>query len=171
MCDSQQATELAEREGMLKEQMNSYGEKFKELQETLTKSNEVFVGFKKDSEKMQKRIKSSEKERLTAEKLAQKQSKEIGELTEKHEALKKESAALKKQKERMEMLCRTLTQERADLKEKLKGMGALPDSSSSSQPSADKTPGPEQDGAEATAVDSAAASTAAALTAAAAVES
>jgi DNA repair exonuclease SbcCD ATPase subunit len=139
---------LAQRENVLKEQMNSYGEKFKELQETLTKSNEVFTGFKKDSEKMQKRIKSSEKERLIAEKLAQKQSKELADITEKHEALKKDSAGLKKQKERMEMLCRTLTQERSDLKEKLRALGALP--------GPDLTPGLQQEG-EASAADAAAA--------------
>lgn len=82
---SQQALELAEREVILKEQMNTYGEKFKELQETLTKSNEVFTSFKKDSEKMQKRIKASEKERLVAEKLALKSTKELNEVNEKHE--------------------------------------------------------------------------------------
>ena len=38
---------------VLKEQINTYSEKFKELQETLTKSNEVFTSFKKDSDKMQ----------------------------------------------------------------------------------------------------------------------
>lgn len=123
---SQQALELAEREGVLREQMNTYGDKFKELQETLTKSNEVFASFKKDSEKMQKRIKASEKERLTAEKLAHKNAKELADLTEKHEPLKKESQNLKKQKERMETLCRTLTLERADLKDKLRELGALP---------------------------------------------
>ena len=121
-----QALEMAEREVVLKEQMNTYSEKFQELQETLTKSNEVFTSFKKDSEKMQKRIKASEKERLVAERLAQKNGKELADITEKHEALKKESANLKKQKERMEMLCRTLTQERADLKDKLRALGALP---------------------------------------------
>lgn len=42
------------------------------------------------------------------------------------QALKKESGNLKKQKERMEMLCRTLTQERSDLKVKLRALGALP---------------------------------------------
>jgi DNA anti-recombination protein RmuC len=82
---SQQALELAEREVILKEQMNTYGDKFKELQETLTKSNEVFTSFKKDSEKMQKRIKASEKERLVAEKLALKSTKELNEVNEKHE--------------------------------------------------------------------------------------
>jgi hypothetical protein len=50
---SQQALGLAEREVVLKEQINTYSEKFKELQETLTKSNEVFTSFKKDSDKMQ----------------------------------------------------------------------------------------------------------------------
>jgi DNA repair exonuclease SbcCD ATPase subunit len=123
---SKQALELAEREVLLRGQMNTYSEKFQELQETLTKSNEVFSQFKKDSEKMQKRIKSSEKERLLAERLAQKNGKELADVTEKFEALKKESANLKKQKERMEMLCRTLTQERADLKDKLRALGALP---------------------------------------------
>jgi hypothetical protein len=42
------------------------------------------------------------------------------------QALKKDSGNLKKQKERMEMLCRTLTQERSDLKDKLRALGALP---------------------------------------------
>jgi DNA repair exonuclease SbcCD ATPase subunit len=125
-CASKQALELAEREVLLRGQMNTYSEKFQELQETLTKSNEVFSQFKKDSEKMQKRIKASEKERLLAERLAQKNGKELADVTEKFEALKKESANLKKQKERMEMLCRTLTQERADLKDKLRALGALP---------------------------------------------
>lgn len=122
----QQALGLAEREVVLKEQINTYSEKFKELQETLTKSNEVFTSFKKDSDKMQKRIKASEKERLTAEKLAQKSIKELQEVNERHEALKKEAADNKKKKERMETLCRTLTQERADLKDKLRALGALP---------------------------------------------
>jgi len=123
---SQQALDLSEREGMLREQMNTYGDKFKELQETLTKSNEVFASFKKDSERMQKRIKASEKERLVAEKLAHKSVKELADLTEKHEPLKKDSANLKRQKERMEAMCRTLTKERADLKDKLRALGALP---------------------------------------------
>ena len=75
---------------------------------------------------MQKRIKASEKDRLAAEKLAAKNAKELADLTALHDPLKKEASNLKKQKERMEMLCRTLTQERADLKEKLRSLGALP---------------------------------------------
>ena len=35
---SKQALELAERETLLKEQLHTYGDKFKDLQETLTKS-------------------------------------------------------------------------------------------------------------------------------------
>ena len=38
------------------------------------------------------------------------------------QALKKEAADNKKKKERMETLCRTLTQERADLKDKLRAL-------------------------------------------------
>ena len=110
----------------MREQVNSYGDKFKELQGAMTKSNEMFATFKKDSEKMQKRIKASEKDRLAAEKLAAKNAKELADLTALHDPLKKEASNLKKQKERMEMLCRTLTQERADLKEKLRSLGALP---------------------------------------------
>ena len=124
---SQQAVEIAERESVLRTQMNDYGEKFKGLQESLTQCNQVFANFKKDTDKLQKRIKSSEKERLVAEKLAQKNGKELAEILEKHEPLKKEAANLKKQKDRMETLCRTLTQERAELKEKLRALGALPD--------------------------------------------
>ena len=121
-----QVIETTEREGILREQVNSYGDKFKELQGAMTKSNEMFATFKKDSEKMQKRIKASEKDRLAAEKLAAKNAKELADLTALHDPLKKEASNLKKQKERMEMLCRTLTQERADLKEKLRSLGALP---------------------------------------------
>jgi hypothetical protein len=47
-------------------QLATYGDKFKDFQETLTKSNEMFASFKKESDKMQKRLKVLEKERKDA---------------------------------------------------------------------------------------------------------
>jgi hypothetical protein len=47
-------------------QLATYGDKFKDFQETLTKSNDMFASFKKESDKMQKRLKVLEKERKDA---------------------------------------------------------------------------------------------------------
>lgn len=47
-------------------QLATYGDKFKDFQETLTKSNDMFASFKKESDKMQKRLKALEKERKEA---------------------------------------------------------------------------------------------------------
>uniref|UniRef100_A0A7S4MZK8 Uncharacterized protein n=1 Tax=Guillardia theta TaxID=55529 RepID=A0A7S4MZK8_GUITH len=98
------------------ETFQQYGSKVQVMQEALAKSNEVFSTFKKDTEKLRKRIKVLEKEK----KDLMDKTGSASELSKENEQTKKELASMRKQKERLEALCRTLTQERAQWKGSLK---------------------------------------------------
>lgn len=56
-CCRQVAETLSQRDQDSRAQLAMYGEKFAGLQGTISKSNEQFISFKKDSEKLAKRCK------------------------------------------------------------------------------------------------------------------
>jgi hypothetical protein len=72
----------------------------------------MFGSFKKESDKMNKRLKGLDKEKREAVAKAEKAEKNLLLLADSNESQRKELGALRKQKEGMEKLCRTLTQVR-----------------------------------------------------------
>eukprot|EP00741_Cyanophora_paradoxa_P017349 tig00020961_g16759.t1 len=104
----EQAATLVKTEQELRSQLQMYGEKFEQFQETLTKSNEVFNTFKKEMEKMSKTIKQLEKENTSLKDKCQKSDITIIEMIEEKTSSQKKFETLKAQKEKLEGLCRTL---------------------------------------------------------------
>lgn len=61
----QELNELQAREQLLQDQLSIYTEKYQDFHASVTKSNEIFVTYKKEMEKMSKTILKLEKESLT----------------------------------------------------------------------------------------------------------
>lgn len=61
----QELNDLQAREKLLQDQLSVYTEKYQEFQTSFSKSNDIFVTYKKEMEKMSKQILKHEKESLT----------------------------------------------------------------------------------------------------------
>uniref|UniRef100_A0A7S0TUC5 Uncharacterized protein n=1 Tax=Hemiselmis andersenii TaxID=464988 RepID=A0A7S0TUC5_HEMAN len=116
--------EVEEAERREREQLAEYGDKFKGFQETMSKSNEVFASYKKETEKLTKRLKVAERERKEAVLRADMGAKALGDAKAAMEETKRELAVACKAKVSLEGMCRALTEERADLKQKLLSAGS-----------------------------------------------
>jgi len=105
---SQQIEIMRETEQELRKQLDSYGEKFKEFQETLQMSNDVFAKMKVDSEKQTKLVRSMEKKLKHGEaerrELKAKSEETSMALIQKMD----ECAQLERKRNALEALCRTL---------------------------------------------------------------
>ncbi|PHU00585.1 hypothetical protein BC332_30372 [Capsicum chinense] len=109
---SNQVSQLLATEKNLRLQLTADGEKFKQFQEALLKSNEVFETLKQDIEKMAKSIKELKKENAFLKGKCDKSDVTLIELAEEREFLKRQLEKTKNQKERLEALCRSLQAER-----------------------------------------------------------
>lgn len=109
---TEQIAQLLKTEQDLRGRLALYGDKFEQFQDTLTKSNEVFASFKIEMEKMSKTIKTLEKENLSLKKKVEKLDVSLIELVDERESLKKQLETARKQKEKLEALCRSLQAER-----------------------------------------------------------
>lgn len=121
------AETLSQRDTESRAQLAMYAEKFEGLQGTIAKSNDQFISFKKDSEKLAKRCKALEKEKREAVQNSDKNNASVKELSQSCDQLRKDLVVVTKQKSSMEMLCRKLTEERTALKEKLKAYEPEPE--------------------------------------------
>mmetsp|Transcript_14421 Transcript_14421/g.34149 ORF Transcript_14421/g.34149 Transcript_14421/m.34149 type:complete len:294 (-) Transcript_14421:133-1014(-) len=108
---AQQIEVMKQTEDGLRQQLDTYGTKFQEFQETLTQSNEVFGKMKSDSEKqaklvrsLTKKLKASESERSE---LRARQEQATAALIQRHEDYQK----LERQKTALEGLCRRLQEQ------------------------------------------------------------
>ncbi|XP_053202378.1 LOW QUALITY PROTEIN: gamma-taxilin-like [Panonychus citri] len=100
-------------ENHLKAQLSLYIEKYDEFQTLLAKSNEMFNGFKKDMDKMSKRIKDLEKEIKGWKKKCDDANQAL--------IVADEERKTSKQKiQKLENLCRALQSERNQLSDRLK---------------------------------------------------
>lgn len=114
-------------EATLEKQLAIYSEKFKDLQETIVKSNEVFDAFKKQSALSDKTIKKLEKDRDTIKEEFQKAQGKVLALTTAQIDLSKECQMQRAKIETLERLCRALQAQRADLEAKLASVSGKSD--------------------------------------------
>ncbi|TDH72705.1 uncharacterized protein CCR75_007936 [Bremia lactucae] len=106
------AQEFSEREIHLQSQLNSYSKKFDVVQETLTKSNQMFTSFREEMNKMAKTTKKLEKENVALrKKCAEYDSGAIATIHEKVTAAE-ETLKLQEKVKKLESLCRHLQAER-----------------------------------------------------------
>ena len=98
-------------EAEMKQQLDVYTEKFASFQDTLTGSNEMFANFKKEMEKLHKKIRKLEKEkRAVLEDKSARESQIVQLSLDKQESGAK-LVALEKKNGKLESLCRTLQQQ------------------------------------------------------------
>ncbi|GBG60869.1 hypothetical protein CBR_g15990 [Chara braunii] len=107
----EQITSMLKSEAELRGQLSTYGGKFEQFQETLTKSNEVFATFKLEMDKMSKTIRKLEKENSALKAKCGKSDVTIIQLLEERATQTKQMDTLRAQKERLESLCRSLQAE------------------------------------------------------------
>ncbi|ETN24342.1 hypothetical protein F442_00794 [Phytophthora nicotianae P10297] len=111
------AKEFSDREMELQAQLNSYSEKFDVVQETLTKSNQMFTTFREEMDKMAKTTKKLEKENLALRtKCAAYDSGAIASIQEKV-ASAEETLKLQEKVKKLESLCRHLQAERNSIRQ------------------------------------------------------
>ncbi|KYQ90128.1 hypothetical protein DLAC_08716 [Tieghemostelium lacteum] len=97
----------------LRSTVTFYEEKFKQFQEAITKSNEVFANFKNEMEKMSKINRILEKENQSLKTKTNQTDRVLLEMADERNANRKSIDTLKN-------LCRSLTTERSELKLQLK---------------------------------------------------
>ncbi|EGZ20646.1 hypothetical protein PHYSODRAFT_543923, partial [Phytophthora sojae] len=115
------AKEFSDREVQLQAQLNSYSEKFDVVQETLTKSNQMFTTFREEMDKMAKTTKKLEKENLALrKKCAAYDSGAIASIQEKV-ASAEETQKLQEKLKKLESLCRHLQAERNSFRQAQQG--------------------------------------------------
>ncbi|XP_042036511.1 alpha-taxilin-like isoform X1 [Salvia splendens] len=109
---AEQVAQLLGTEKNLRLQLTADGEKFQQFQEALLKSNEVFETFKQEIEKMAKSIKDLKKENTFMKSKSEKSDITLIELANERELLKKQLEKTRNQKDKLELLCRSLQAER-----------------------------------------------------------
>ncbi|XP_077342869.1 beta-taxilin [Lithobates pipiens] len=111
---------LKDQETVLKTQIALYSERFDEFQNSLTKSNEIFTTFKKEMEKMTKKIKKLEKDTNTWKTRFENCNKALLDMIEEKALKAKEYDCFVVKIERLEKLCRALQEERIELYRRIK---------------------------------------------------
>ncbi|EQC38649.1 hypothetical protein SDRG_04346 [Saprolegnia diclina VS20] len=113
----EKAQQIAAREAALQEQLGAYSEKFDTVQDTLSKSNTMFVTLRSEMDKMSKHIKRLEKENGTLKKKCDEY--DAGAIAALQERVRSaEDAKRQADKiQKLEGLCRMLQDERKRLKE------------------------------------------------------
>ncbi|KAF4324539.1 hypothetical protein BBO99_00001735 [Phytophthora kernoviae] len=113
----EKAKEFSDREIQLQAQLSSYSEKFDVVQETLTKSNQMFTTFREEMDKMAKTTKKLEKENLALrKKCAAYDSGAIASIQEKVASVE-ETQKLQEKLKKLESLCRHLQAERNSIRQ------------------------------------------------------
>ena len=107
-----QVLNFVKTENELKRQLAVYVDKFKQVEETLSKSNELFMTFRKETEKMTKNLAKFEKENDYLKNKVATLNRNILEMAEEKTKNQKTTETLANQKMKLEVLCRTLQAER-----------------------------------------------------------
>ncbi|CAG8487361.1 2387_t:CDS:10 [Diversispora eburnea] len=121
-----QVDTLAKNEIELRKQLNVYVDKFKQVEETLNKSNELFMTFRKEMEQMTKKTKKLEKENSSIKGKCDTMNKNILEMAEERARNQKSVEDANKRQAKLENLCRALQAERAVLKKKVESLESTP---------------------------------------------
>ncbi|KAI5094364.1 beta-taxilin isoform X1 [Silurus meridionalis] len=115
-----QVKELKEQNTVMQAQLVLYSQKFDEFQTTLAKSNEVYVAFKQEMEKMSKKMKKLEKESNVWKIRFESCNKALTDMIEERSEKGKELEMFTVKIDKLETLCRALQEERKVLYEKIK---------------------------------------------------
>ncbi|KAG9293690.1 hypothetical protein G9A89_019027 [Geosiphon pyriformis] len=124
----EQVNAFAKTETDLRKQLNVYVDKFKAVEETLNKSNELFLTFRKEMEQMTKKTKKLEKENASIKTKCDTMNKNILEMAEERAKDQKTIEEAKKKQTKLENLCRALQAERTVLKQKVEAYESSPSS-------------------------------------------
>ncbi|KDR22608.1 gamma-taxilin isoform X2 [Zootermopsis nevadensis] len=116
--------ELQTTEVNLRSQISLYTDKYDEFQNALSRSNEVFGGFKGEMEKMSKKICKLEKETSSWKQRWEKSHQALLEMAADKQQRDSELALVTRQLAQLQKLCRTLQAERTSLLAQLKAEGA-----------------------------------------------
>lgn len=122
-CQEFQATEVN-----LRNQISMYNDKYDEFQKALTRSNEVFSGFKTEMEKMSKKICKLEKETSSWKQRWELSHSALLEMAADKQKSEQELIVATRQLATLQNLCRTLQADRTTLLARLKQTVASPNS-------------------------------------------
>ncbi|KAM8847603.1 beta-taxilin isoform 2-T3 [Synchiropus picturatus] len=115
-----QAAEWKLHSGGLQSQLTLYSQKFDEFQETLSKSNEIYVRFKKEMENMSEKMKKLEKESNVWKTRFENCNKALNDVMQERTERGHEYDVFVLKIQRLEKLCRALQEERSGLYRKIK---------------------------------------------------
>ncbi|KAL5696634.1 hypothetical protein EMGR_000013 [Emarellia grisea] len=105
---SSQVSTFSHTEAELRSQLNIYVEKFKQVEDTLNNSNELFLTFRKEMEEMSKKTKRLEKENLTLTRKHDQTNRNILEMAEERTRNHEELEKWRKKSQHLEALCRRM---------------------------------------------------------------
>lgn len=108
-------TELAASESDLRAQLTVYVDKFKQVEDTLSKSNDLFATFRHEMEQMTTKVGRLERENSSLQSKCTTLSRNIIEMADERSKQSSALELLKNQKCKLETLCRTLHAERNKL--------------------------------------------------------
>ncbi|EER25915.1 hypothetical protein D8B26_008239 [Coccidioides posadasii str. Silveira] len=108
---SSQVSTFSHTEAELRSQLNIYVEKFKQVEDTLNNSNELFMTFRKEMEEMSKKTKRLEKENLTLTRKHDQTNRNILEMAEERTRNNEELEKWRKKSNNLEALCRRMQQQ------------------------------------------------------------
>ncbi|XP_069028675.1 beta-taxilin isoform X1 [Embiotoca jacksoni] len=115
-----QAQTLREQATVMQAQLTLYAQKFDEFQETLSKSNEIYVRFKKEMDNMSDKMKKVEKESTLWRTRFENCNKALNDMMEERAEKCREYDTFVLKIAKLEKLCRTLQDERTVLYDKIK---------------------------------------------------
>ncbi|RJE22971.1 hypothetical protein PHISCL_04698 [Aspergillus sclerotialis] len=105
---SSQVSTFSHTEAELRSQLNIYVEKFKQVEDTLNNSNELFLTFRKEMEEMSKKTKRLEKENLTLTRKHDQTNRNILEMAEERTRNHEELEKWRRKSHHLEALCRRM---------------------------------------------------------------
>jgi len=111
---------MREQELAMKKKLTLYSQKFDEFQDTLAKSNEIYVRFKKEMENMSTKMKNLEKESNVWKSRFENCNKALNEMVEERAEKNKEYELFVLKIAKLERLCNALQEERKILYGKIK---------------------------------------------------
>ncbi|KAJ5480818.1 hypothetical protein N7539_006712 [Penicillium diatomitis] len=105
---SAQVSTFSQTEAELRSQLNIYVEKFKQVEDTLNNSNELFLTFRKEMEEMSKKTKRLEKENHTLNRKHEQTNRNILEMAEERTRNQDELHKWRRKCQHLEALCRRM---------------------------------------------------------------
>ncbi|BFZ53248.1 hypothetical protein PYCC9005_000271 [Savitreella phatthalungensis] len=134
-----QVSTFGETEAELRAQLNIYVDKFRQVEDTLNNSNDLFLNFRREMEGMTRKIKKLEKENALIRSKCEVANRNILEMAEERQSHRRERDLLRSKADRLENLCRALQSRRAD-DAAVNGQGVgLPDVQQSANAAAELT--------------------------------